>query len=64
MSIVWKWSNGYLQEVKRNTFCFYSKDWSSEHLNFKYYSIEREVTWKNTIFNYKLYEKGEQNIQF
>ena len=24
---------------------------SAEHFNFKRYSIEREVIWKNTIFN-------------
>ena len=38
--------------------------WSPEHFNFKRYSIERDVIWKNTIFNLKLYEKGEHNIQF
>ena len=43
---------------------FIVRIWSADHFNFKRYSIEREVIWKNTIFNWKLYEKGEQNIQF
>ena len=25
--------------------------WSAEHFNFKCYSNEREVIWKNTVFN-------------
>ena len=36
--------------------------WSAEHFNFKRNSIEREVIWINTIFNFKMYEKGEHNI--
>ena len=52
-----KWS----KETKSN---FIVRIWSAEHLNFKRYSIEREVIWKNMIFNLKLYEKGEHNIQF
>ena len=43
---------------------FIMRIWSAEHFNFKRYLIEREVIWKNTIFNLKLYEKGEHNIQF
>ena len=38
--------------------------WSAVHFNFKRYPIEREVIWKNTSFNFKLYEKGEHDIQF
>ena len=43
---------------------FIGRVWSAEHFNFKHYLIEREVIWKNTIFNEKLYEKGEQNIHY
>ena len=30
---------------------FILRIWSAEHFNFARYSIEREVIWKNTIFN-------------
>ena len=50
-----------MQETKSY---FISSIWSAEHFNFKSYSIEREIIWKNTISNWKLYKKGEQNIQF
>ena len=39
-----KWS----KETKSN---FVVRILSAEHFNFKRYSIEREVIWKNTIFN-------------
>ena len=52
-----KWS----KETKSD---FLVRIWSAEHFNFKRYSIEREVIWRNTIFNLKLYEKCELNIQF
>ena len=52
-----KWSN----ETKSD---FIVRIRSAEHFNFKRCSIEREVIWKNTIFNKTLYEKGEHNIQF
>ena len=52
-----KWS----KETKSD---FIVRIWSAEHFNFKRYSIEREVIWRNTIFNQKLYEKGKLNIQF
>ena len=52
-----KWS----KETKSD---FIVRIWSAEHFNLKRYSIEREVIWINTIFNFKLYEKGEHNIQF
>ena len=52
-----KWS----QETKSD---FIEWIWSAEHFNFKSYSIEREVIWKNTIFNKKLYEKCKHNFQF
>ena len=52
-----KWS----KETKSD---FKVRIWSAEHFDFKRYSIKREVIWKNTIFNYKLYEKSEYNIQF
>ena len=49
------------KETKSN---FIVRIWSAEHFNFKRYSIEREVISKITIFNQKLYEEGEHNIQF
>ena len=52
-----KWS----KETKSD---FIMRIWSAEYFNFKPYSIEREVIWKNTIFNQKLYETGEHIIQF
>ena len=52
-----KWS----KETKSD---FIVRIWSAEHFNFKRYWIEREVIWRNTIFNEKLYEKGKLNIQF
>ena len=52
-----KWS----KETKSD---FIVRIWSAEYFNSKSYSIEREVIWKNTIFNKKLYEKGDHNIQF
>ena len=30
---------------------FIARIWSAEHLNFKRYSIEREVIWKSMVFN-------------
>ena len=39
-----KWS-------KETKFNFIGRIWSAEHFNFKRYSIEREVIWKNTSFN-------------
>ena len=51
MSAVWKRSNGYPQEVKRNKIQFHSEDlvsWAFEKIRFQL----------------KLYENGEQNIQF
>ena len=51
MSVVWndlmathKWS-------KETNSDFIARIWSAEHFNFKRYSIEREVIWKNMIFN-------------
>ena len=43
---------------------FIARIWSAEYINFIRYSIEREVIWKNTIFNLKLVEKGDHNSQF
>ena len=44
---------------------FIVRIWSAEHFNFKRYSIERELIWKKKYdFQLKLFEKGEQNIQF
>ena len=49
---------------KETNLNFIARIWSAEHFNFKRYLIEREVIWKVLIFNLKLYENGEQNIQF
>ena len=54
MPVVWQWSNGYLQEVIRNKYEFYSEDlicWASSKKQIQFSTKE-------------LYEKGEQNIQF
>ena len=59
MSDVWKWSNGYCKRLKEANSNFIARIWSAEHFNFKRNSIEMEYD-----FQIKLYEKGEQNIQF
>ena len=49
--------NDLMDTCKRSkeTNCnFIARIWSAEHFNFKCYLIEREVIWKNTIFNWKL----------
>ena len=64
MSVAWKRSNGYPQEVKRNNLSdFIAMIWSAKHFNFKHYSIEREVIWKKCNFQLKTVQTGEQNIQ-
>ena len=46
-------------ERSKETNCnFIARIWSAEHFYFKRYLIEREVIWKITIFNWKLYENG------
>ena len=46
----------WLKEIKID---FIVRIGSAEHFNFKRYSIEGEVIWKNTILIQKLYEEGE-----
>ena len=43
---------------KETNYDFKARIWSAEHFNFKHYSIELEVIWKNTILT-KLYENDE-----
>ena len=43
---------------------FIARIWSTEHFNFKSYSIRREIIWTNTICNWNHYEICKQNIQF
>ena len=49
---------------KETKYAFIVRIWSSEHFNFKRYSIEREVILEKYEFQLKLYEKGEHDIQF
>ena len=64
MSIIWKWANVNPQEVKNKKYDFITRIRSAEHFNFKHYSIEKGNLKKNMIFNLKLYDNGDQNIQF
>ena len=48
--------NGLMATCKRSKETnshFIVRFWSAEHFNFKHYSIEREVIWKNRILNFK-----------
>ena len=53
-----------LKRSKETNYDFLARIWSAGHFNFKLYSIEREVIWKNTILTKKMYENGNQNFQF
>ena len=52
-----------LKRSKETNYDFIGRIRSAELFNFKRYSIERGNL-KNTIFNLKLYENGDQNFQF